>query len=362
MSAFARQDDLTRGGRNFRNRLTQCQVACLCVRALLFGRPRGGCGCEARRGAPSLTSKWLVWLRPLFRLSALVLLLLLITLPTCNTNASFLSASNVNVSLLSVSVDELRATEHRWYKNGTPPLLIDKSRRPKQGKLCRGVFNQMLQWPSFWLLPQVPSSHPCPRQRIPGRHRPVPQMAPVTTALTKTQRATTKVSATTSAATPEATQEADNLLVLATVGAQKRVDELQRALALHKKQTHERHAVATTIKCCEAEIQSLQNALDLAKNRGHLQSALRATREMLSDPDVKEIAEEEGMLLTQSLERVNTQLLHKLMLPELVGNPDVLVEVRAGAGGAEAAIWASDLLKVFAVGKTNSSALVIYRW
>jgi peptide chain release factor 1 len=101
---------------------------------------------------------------------------------------------------------------------------------------------------------------------------------------------------------------------------------------------------------------------DVAEN-----DAVRADK---GDPDLAALAEEEAPQLRERLAMLEARL-HELMLPrDPHDDKDVFIEVRAGAGGDEAGIFAGDLLRMysrFADGRKMRVELLIkggepYRW
>ncbi|MFD0667708.1 peptide chain release factor 1 [Ramlibacter sp. MAHUQ-53] len=74
---------------------------------------------------------------------------------------------------------------------------------------------------------------------------------------------------------------------------------------------------------------------------------LAAAREMLADPDMADLAKEEIAQLEADLPRLEDEL-QKLLLPK---DPDdvrnVFLEIRAGTGGDESALFAGDLLRMY---------------
>jgi len=74
---------------------------------------------------------------------------------------------------------------------------------------------------------------------------------------------------------------------------------------------------------------------------------LAGAKEMLSDPDLAEMAKEEVAELTASIENL-TQELKILLLPKDPNDEkNVYLELRAGTGGEEAALFAGDLLRMY---------------
>lgn len=74
---------------------------------------------------------------------------------------------------------------------------------------------------------------------------------------------------------------------------------------------------------------------------------LAAAQEMLSDPEMKEFATEEIQTAKDTLEQLE-QALQKLLLPKDVDDDkNIFIEIRAGTGGDEAALFAGDLLRMY---------------
>ncbi|KAG1682775.1 Peptide chain release factor 1 [Nymphon striatum] len=72
-----------------------------------------------------------------------------------------------------------------------------------------------------------------------------------------------------------------------------------------------------------------------------------AAQEMLNDPEMKEMAEEELSELATTLEQLQLNL-QKLLLPkDPHDGSNTFLEVRAGTGGDEAAIFAGDLFRMY---------------
>ena len=78
-------------------------------------------------------------------------------------------------------------------------------------------------------------------------------------------------------------------------------------------------------------------------------SQLEDARQMLSDsdPDIREMAEAEAEELSESLEQLD-QTLQTLLLPKDPHDANnIFLEIRAGTGGDEAAIFAGDLFRMY---------------
>ena len=74
---------------------------------------------------------------------------------------------------------------------------------------------------------------------------------------------------------------------------------------------------------------------------------IRAAQEMLSDPDMKEFAQEEIAAAKARMEQLEIDL-QKMLLPKDPNDErNIFLEIRAGTGGDEAALFAGDLLRMY---------------
>jgi peptide chain release factor 1 len=107
------------------------------------------------------------------------------------------------------------------------------------------------------------------------------------------------------------------------------VDQMERFRALSRE-----HAEVSTV--VEVFNRYLQREADLTSARG-----------MLDDPDMAEMAQEEIQSAEADLERLDAEL-QQLLLPK---DPDdernAFVEIRAGTGGDESALFAGDLARLY---------------
>lgn len=76
---------------------------------------------------------------------------------------------------------------------------------------------------------------------------------------------------------------------------------------------------------------------------------LRDVEEMLSDPEMKEIAWEEKQALLKDLDRQEHELRLLLLPKDPNDGKNVIMEIRAGVGGEEGALFASDLYRMYAL-------------
>ena len=70
-------------------------------------------------------------------------------------------------------------------------------------------------------------------------------------------------------------------------------------------------------------------------------------KELLSDPDLAAEAESEIAGLTESLRSMTEELKIMLVPPDPMDSRNVILEIRAGVGGEEAALFSADLLRMY---------------
>ncbi len=78
-----------------------------------------------------------------------------------------------------------------------------------------------------------------------------------------------------------------------------------------------------------------------------LQGAREIYREAASDPDLREMAAMEMEALEQKLNELEQRLKILLLPKDPNDEKNIMLEVRAGAGGDEASIWAGDLVRMY---------------
>lgn len=81
----------------------------------------------------------------------------------------------------------------------------------------------------------------------------------------------------------------------------------------------------------------------------HVQQELRDNREILHDDDeeLREMAREEIAELTESSERLNAELRLTLLPRDPNDDKNIVLEIRAGTGGDEAALFVNDLFRMY---------------
>ena len=77
------------------------------------------------------------------------------------------------------------------------------------------------------------------------------------------------------------------------------------------------------------------------------QGALAGAREMLNDPDMRDMAQEEVARLEADIARLDAELTRLLLPKDPNDARNIFLEIRAGTGGDEAAIFAGDLFRMY---------------
>ena len=76
---------------------------------------------------------------------------------------------------------------------------------------------------------------------------------------------------------------------------------------------------------------------------------MAAATEMLSDPELKELGQEELAAAKAERERLEDELKRLLLPKDPNDDKDVVLEIRAGIGGEEGALFAADLLRMYSM-------------
>ena len=95
------------------------------------------------------------------------------------------------------------------------------------------------------------------------------------------------------------------------------------------------------------EYSQLESIVETYRQFQEKQDEIAESKEMLSDPEMAELAQESISDAKQALEVIEPKL-QTLLLPR---DPDdqknIFIEVRAGTGGAEAALFSADLMRMY---------------
>jgi peptide chain release factor 1 len=74
---------------------------------------------------------------------------------------------------------------------------------------------------------------------------------------------------------------------------------------------------------------------------------LKETEAMASDPDMKAMAEEEAAVLKKRLPALEGAVKRMLLPKDAADEKNAILEIRAGTGGDEAALFAADLFRMY---------------
>ena len=78
-----------------------------------------------------------------------------------------------------------------------------------------------------------------------------------------------------------------------------------------------------------------------------IEKSIEENNELLADPEFKSLAEEELQQLKSKLLIIEDKIKFEVRPKDPLDSKDVIIEIRAGAGGDEAALFASDLLRMY---------------
>ncbi|MDA8870634.1 peptide chain release factor 1 [Rhizobiaceae bacterium] len=95
------------------------------------------------------------------------------------------------------------------------------------------------------------------------------------------------------------------------------------------------------------EYSALQPVVDTIAERRDVREELKGLEELLADPEMREMAEAEIPGLKTRLEALEDQLQLLLLPRDAADDKNAILEVRAGTGGSEAALFAGDLFRMY---------------
>ncbi|AFZ65776.1 peptide chain release factor 1 [Deinococcus peraridilitoris] len=91
----------------------------------------------------------------------------------------------------------------------------------------------------------------------------------------------------------------------------------------------------------------LSRIMDLWREHQQLSTAAREARDLLADPEMHELAEADLLNSTTRLGAIETELDLLLIPSDPSDHKNAILELRAGAGGDEAGLFAADLLRMY---------------
>ena len=95
------------------------------------------------------------------------------------------------------------------------------------------------------------------------------------------------------------------------------------------------------------ELSEITPVVETFQQYTQTETDISSAEEMLSDPEMKAFANEEIQTGTEQLETLQTQLRTMLIPKDENDTRNVMLEIRAGTGGEESALFAGDLLRMY---------------
>jgi peptide chain release factor 1 len=137
-------------------------------------------------------------------------------------------------------------------------------------------------------------------------------------------------------------EEHPRMLLEKLAGIETRYDELERMIA-------DPANVSDYEKVAEyaQEKAELESIVQLTRAYRQTQDELEQAETLLDDPDMAELAREEADMLREQLPQMENRLRRLLLPKDPRDDKNVIVEIRAGAGGDEAGIFAADLFRMY---------------
>jgi len=98
------------------------------------------------------------------------------------------------------------------------------------------------------------------------------------------------------------------------------------------------------------EYADLRKTVDFYRKLKRLEAEIEENRHLLSEKDeeIKKLAKEEINYLTKERERVEGEIKNSLIPKDPNDEKNILIEIRAGTGGDEAGLFASDMFRMYA--------------
>jgi peptide chain release factor 1 len=121
-----------------------------------------------------------------------------------------------------------------------------------------------------------------------------------------------------------------------------RLDEVTRLLS-----SEEATRDMDTFRKLNRERVEIEPVVELFHAYKSCESDIAAAREMANDPDMREFADEEIEAGQEKLEQLEVELQKQLLPKDPNDERNVFLEVRAGTGGDEAALFAGDLFRMY---------------
>jgi peptide chain release factor 1 len=121
-----------------------------------------------------------------------------------------------------------------------------------------------------------------------------------------------------------------------------RFGEITALLAEPEIQEDQRH-----FRDLSREYAQLESVVHCYRRYQQVEEEIASAEEMLADPEMADLAREEIASATSQREALEPELKRLLVPPDPNDERNVFLEIRAGSGGAEAALFAADLARMY---------------
>lgn len=101
------------------------------------------------------------------------------------------------------------------------------------------------------------------------------------------------------------------------------------------------------LKRCGIRKREIEGAVMLARSLRQVEKEIAGARELLNDPEMRELAQQELDENLAKKEKLEDELKRELVPKDPDDEKDCIVEIRAGAGGEEAALFAGELMRMY---------------
>ena len=109
------------------------------------------------------------------------------------------------------------------------------------------------------------------------------------------------------------------------------------------------------MKSLSRQKSSLDESYQLCKKYIELNNQLSDLEEMKNDKEYEDLAKEESITVNDQLTLIELQLKKILISDDPNDNKNAIIEIRAGTGGDEAGLFASDLMRMYSRYAENNS-------
>ncbi len=134
---------------------------------------------------------------------------------------------------------------------------------------------------------------------------------------------------------------------MAETGLFKQLDEFEKQFVELEKMLSNPSLNPSEIHRYSKEHSELGEVVETYREYKTILNEIEEIKSLLSDKELGDLAKEEILPLEEKRNRLNERL-HMLLLPKDPNDEkDIFLEIRAGAGGNEAALFASDLLRMY---------------